>query len=471
MKKDLIITIFGATGDLTARKILPALLSLYNKEQITKNVQIIAIGRRDYDTNSYLKSVNDALTEKLDEKELSKILTYYNLELTNQNGYSDLKNYIASISKKNSKQLIYLAIGPNLIAEVSKNINNSGLVTKDNLQQIIIFEKPFGSNLSTAKKINKMLWNYFSEKQIYRIDHYLGKEMVQNILTLRFSNRVFEDTWSAKSIKSVTIAVTEKSGILNRAGYYEQSGALKDMVQSHLFQALSLLAMKAPKSFLSEDVKDQKVKVIKKLKFNKNQLLFGQYNGYLQEKGVAKNSTTDTFVYLKLFVNNKNWKGVPFHLVTGKKLNKKETLIIVEFKPTKQQKKLHVTQNTNKLYIRIAPKDGICMSFNSKIPGLKNEVQEVKFTYDHESSGVGNLPEAYEKLLHDAINGHKTLFARWDEIENSWKVVDKIKKNQLQPYVYNSVKDIKEKLINISGEEFNEILWYYNANNKRYNGL
>lgn len=459
MKKDLVITIFGATGDLTARKILPALLSLYDKQQITENVQIIAIGRRELNTDSYIKTVNEVLTDKLDEKKLATMLTYYKLELTDKASYAQLKDYILSISKDNTKQLLYLAIGPNLIAEVSKNIHHSGLVEKDNLNQIIIFEKPFGSNLASAKKINKMLWSYFSEKQIYRIDHYLGKEMIQNILTLRFTNQIFEDGWSKKSIKSVTIAVTEKSGILNRAGYYEQSGALKDMVQSHLFQALFLLAMKAPKSYFSEDVKNQKVKVIKKLKYNKNQVLFGQYDGYLNEADVPKNSATETFIYLKLFVKAKAWRGVPFHLITGKKLNKKETLIIIEFKPTKQQQRLKLQQSANKLYIRIAPKDGICLSFNSKVPGLTNEAQEVKFTYDHESSGVGNLPEAYEKLLHDAIGAHKTLFARWDEIEHSWKVVDNIKKHHLQkPYVYKSVQDIKQQIMQISGEEFNEIL-------------
>lgn len=176
MKKDLVITIFGATGDLTARKILPALLSLYDKQQITENVQIIAIGRRELNTDSYIKTVNEVLTDKLDEKKLATMLTYYKLELTDKASYAQLKDYILSISKDNTKQLLYLAIGPNLIAEVSKNIHHSGLVEKDNLNQIIIFEKPFGSNLASAKKINKMLWSYFSEKQIYRLIITLAKK-------------------------------------------------------------------------------------------------------------------------------------------------------------------------------------------------------------------------------------------------------------------------------------------------------
>ncbi|MDO9629790.1 MAG: glucose-6-phosphate dehydrogenase, partial [Acholeplasmataceae bacterium] len=346
--KDLIITIFGATGDLTSRKLLPALAKLYKRKKITEKMMIVALGRRAYNTQSYLEYMQESATTKLDLKTLEKIVLYHQIEITNLNEYKDLVEKIKSEKHEHTRELFYLAIGPELFPIVSKNINESKLVSMGDVNQSIIFEKPFGHDLNSAKEINEMLWNYFDEKQIYRIDHYLGKEMIQNIMMVRFANRIFEEIWHNRSIKSVKIIAKETDGILGRAGYYDHSGALKDMVQSHLLQMLSMIAMEVPMSYFSEDVKNEKVRVLKHLSFDKDSLIFAQYDGYLEEKNIAPNSKTETFVFLKAFVNTPRFKGVPFYLMTGKKLDQKESLIIVEFEETSEQRKWNLPLSTNK---------------------------------------------------------------------------------------------------------------------------
>src|SRR5690606_3471653 len=242
MKKDLIITIFGSTGDLTARKLLPAIAKLKKNNLIPENVLVVALGRRDYNTETYLDAMQNLTTKPLDLETLKGIVEYYKIQITEPQDYTHFSNYIQSQSHDGTKHIYYLAIGPELLSSVAKNISDAKLIEKYNQNQVLVFEKPFGHNLESAKEINQMLWQYYDEKQIYRIDHYLGKEMIQNIMTVRFANRIFEDTWDSKSIESVKIFVKEKEGILNRAGYYDTSGALKDMVQSHLLQILSLVA-------------------------------------------------------------------------------------------------------------------------------------------------------------------------------------------------------------------------------------
>ena len=248
MKKDLIITIFGSTGDLTARKLLPAVASLYNSGSITKNLMVIAVGRRNYDTRQYLEQMNKVTKRGLDIDLLMNFVTYYQMEITKKEEYANLKNLIDDNSDLNTKHLYYLAIAPTLFSDVASSISESGLVQKHSNNQTIIFEKPFGNDLESAKQINKKLWQYFSEEQIYRIDHYLGKEMIQNIMTMRFANRIFEEVWNKRVIKNIKIVAKEVDGILNRASYYNESGAVKDMLQSHLLEVLALVAMDTPKS-------------------------------------------------------------------------------------------------------------------------------------------------------------------------------------------------------------------------------
>ena len=275
---DLIITIFGATGDLTSRKLLPAISRLYTEKQIPEKTKIVALGRRDYTSESYLDVMNEAAKQTLDLKTLSNLVIYQKIEITEYHDYQALVDLMKSLRGQMTRELYYLAIGPELFPVVAKNINQSKLVELGNINQSIIFEKPFGHDLESAKATNEMLWQYFDEKQIYRIDHYLGKEMIQNIMMVRFANRIFEEIWHNRSIKNVKIIAKETDGILGRAGYYDQSGAMRDMVQSHLLQMLSLIAMEVPLSYHSEDVKNEKVKVLEHLKFDKDSLIFVQYD-------------------------------------------------------------------------------------------------------------------------------------------------------------------------------------------------
>jgi glucose-6-phosphate 1-dehydrogenase len=451
--KDLIITIFGATGDLTSRKLLPALAKLYKRKKISEKMMIVALGRRAYDTNSYLEYMKESSTSKLDIKTLEKIVEYHQIEITNLEDYKNLVLKINSHKHEQTRELFYLAIGPELFPIVSKNINESGLVKMGEINQSIIFEKPFGHDLESAKQINEMLWNYFDEKQIYRIDHYLGKEMIQNIMMVRFANRIFEEIWHNRSIKSVKIIAKETDGILGRAGYYDTSGALKDMVQSHLLQMLSMIAMEVPMSYHSDDVKDEKVKVLKHLSFEKDSLLFAQYDGYLDEKNISPESKTETFVFLKAYVNTPRFKGVPFYLMTGKKLDQKESLIIIEFEETSEQRKWNLPLSTNKLYIKIAPLDGVGLILNSKVPGLRDDVETVELEYCIACHAVGNMSEAYEKLLLEVTEHHKSLFTRWDEIELSWHFIDQIKKYQKDPILYKNYEDLKPIILEMTKEE------------------
>jgi len=451
--KDIVFIIFGSTGDLTSRKLLPAISKLYSDSQISKNIEVVAVGRRDYDTAAYLDYVVDTDNNKLNKVILSKFVTYYKMQITDQNDYQGLKTYIKTISGPSTKQLYYLAIAPQLFDDVAKYLSQVDLVEKNNSHHRLIFEKPFGHDLDSAKKINQMLWKYFDEEQIYRIDHYLGKEMIQNILMVRFANRIFEEVWHNRTIKNVKIMAKETDGILGRAGYYDDSGALKDMIQSHLLQILSLVAMDAPISYFSDDVKNEKIEVFKNLKFDKQSLIFGQYNGYKDEKGIDEKSMTETFVFLKTFVNTPRFKGVPFYLLTGKKLDVKESVIIVEFEETTEQRKWNLPLSTNKLYIKIAPQDGFGLSLNSKVPGLRDDVENVEMEYCIACQAYGNMTEAYEKLLLDISEGHKTLFTRWDEIELTWKFIDDIKKLQKEPVIYDDYETLEKLIFDIEGEK------------------
>jgi len=450
---DLIIVIFGATGDLTSRKLLPAISRLYVEKQIPEKTKVIALGRRSYTNEEYLNVMNEAVKFSLDIKTLENLVSYFQIEITKREEYPSLVETLRGMKHENTRELYYLAIGPELFPVVAENINHSNLVTQGNMQQSIIFEKPFGHDLTSAKMTNEMLWQYFDEKQIYRIDHYLGKEMIQNIMMVRFANRIFEDSWHNRTIKNVKIIAKETDGILGRAGYYDQSGALKDMVQSHLLQMLSLIAMEVPLTYHSEDVKNEKVKVLEHLKFDKDSLIFGQYEGYHQEKNIPEDSQTETFVFLKAYVQTPRFKGVPFYLMSGKKLDQKESLIIIEFEETSEQRKWNLPLSTNKLYIKIAPLDGVGLILNSKVPGLRDDVEEVELEYCVACKAVGNLSEAYEKLLKDITEHHKTLFTRWDEIELSWKFIDAIKKHQKEPMIYKNYEDLKPLIFELTGEK------------------
>ena len=452
MKSNL-ITIFGATGNLTYKKLLPALYRLKSQNLLSEHTKIICIGRRNFTTRSFIEEAKIKVSGNIDWDVMSKVLFYYQMNFEELTDYNDLKSFIdknCQLYADNS--IFYLATAPHFFPIIAQGISEAKLVSKENLRGKIVFEKPFGEDLPTAIRYNQLLGRFFDESQIYRIDHYLGKEMIQNILVIRFANKIFEDIWSNVGIKSVKIIAKEKEGVMNRGGYYDEAGALKDMVQNHLMQMLTLIAMDPPECFETDDIREQKVKVIEKLKLSNTteKILFGQYESYRLEKNVDIHSQTETFVFLKAEINSDRWRGVPFYILTGKNLDEKKSEIVIEFiENSHTYKKWPLgTIEANKLIIRVEPEDGITFQLNTKVPGLSADVKPVVMDYCHGCQTTNCLPEAYEKLLLDIIKGDTTLFTRWDEIEESWRFIDQVKNNfkGQSPTPYKSFNELKEKI-------------------------
>jgi len=442
--KDLIFVIFGSTGDLTARKILPAISSLYKKDLISKNMKILALGRRDFTKQEYLEFANDLTSVKLDLPFLSDHLEYLQMQITQESDYQILADKIKKETHKHTKVMFYMAVGPELLPIVAHNLSTAQIITKKNQNEMLVFEKPFGHDLVSAKDINQMLFKYFDESQIYRIDHYLGKEMIQNILTIRFTNRIFDRLWNKENIAYIKVVAKEKDGILNRAGYYETAGAIKDMVQSHLLQMLALICMDLPKANTSKAIKDAKVNVLKNILVKEEDIILGQYEGYLQEPNTNPKSKVETAAFMKLSVDIPQMSGIPIYLLTGKKLSKKATYIEVTFKPTAAQCDWHMNINdVNKITFRVDPILDVQITLNSKTIGLEHETDKVKLTLDKEDVLI---PEAYEKLLFDVSNCNQTLFPRWDEIEYAWRFVDTYRPAKPKLVIYQEGTDFEDGL-------------------------
>ena len=438
MKK--IITIFGATGNLMYKKLIPALSNLIKNKFLDKKTKIYLIGRKDYNLSDYLEEAKKEIKADVDIELLSPYLNYIKMDFSNTEDYLKLKAIINNHDDDLDK-MFYLAVPPTLFPVIAKGINASGLITKGLDNERIVFEKPFGEDLKTAQKINQQLWQFFEEKQIYRIDHYLGKEMIQNILIVRFANTIFNQAWNNKTVSSIKIIAKETEGVLRRGNYYDKVGALKDMVQSHLLQMVSLVAMERPKSFASDDIKDEKVKVLKNLTIDKKDIILGQYNGYKEAINIDAISTTETFVYAKAYIDNDRWRGVPIYLLTGKSLDEKRSEIIINFKNEDENFKKILN---NKLIIRVAPVEGVNFIFNVKEAGLSEKVVPANLDYCHTCNYLGNTPEAYEKLLLDLFNKQNSLFTRWDEIESSWRIIDEVKTYKHELFIYNNYDEIKE---------------------------
>lgn len=417
MKKEVIIVLYGSTGDLTFRKLLPAIIDSYKKDVINKNLLLIALGRRDFNTDTYLDFVKSH-NEKLDIELLKNITEYYKMQITEKNDYVGLKELLDQNSDEKTRVIHYLAVSPDLMIDVSNIISEQKIIEKNNLNQSVIFEKPFGSSYRTAHKINEDLWKNFSEKQIYRIDHYLGKKMIDSILKLRFENDILKSVFSPKNLDSIEIVVKEKDGILNRGSFYDSTGAVKDMFQSHILQIVTLLTMKKPSKFNHETIINEKVKVLKQLKYKKETLVFGQYKGYLKETNVNENSLTETLLAVELFVNNK-FKKIPIKVLTGKKLDAKETYIKLNLK------------DGSSLLLTVNPDSSLLLS--TKILG-----ENINNKYIFE-----NIEDEYGKLILSAIAFEKDKFLRWDEIENSWRFVDELLTRKKELTIYSP--NFKEK--------------------------
>jgi glucose-6-phosphate 1-dehydrogenase len=450
------IVIFGASGDLTARKLIPAFYHLAREKQMPAAFRIIGFARREKTDESWRAELRAALdqfsrTKPVDEKvwnQFSVNLFYCMGDLTDAAAYQKLEERLTSFGSGPLREnlLFYLAVSPSQFGEVVEQIHRAGLLNKEgSAWQRIVVEKPFGHDLSSAHALNRELTRYAHEQQVCRIDHYLGKETVQNILMFRFSNSIFERLWDRDLIDHVQITVSEKLGVGQRGGYYEEAGALRDMVQNHMLQVLALMAMEPPVSLEAEAIRDEKVKLLKSVRVLRPEdvakhVVRGQYfagavdgqpvPGYRQEPKVNPNSNVETYVALKLLIDNWRWSGVPFYLRTGKNLPLSLSEVRVQFRPTPNVLfAAQCGQNLapNSLTLRLQPKEGIYFRFNGKVPGMSLGVRPVRMNFSYDAEFGAYTPEAYERLLLEAIAGDATLFIRHDEVETAWKIVDAIR--------------------------------------------
>lgn len=422
--------ILGATGDLAKREIIPAIYYLVKNKKLER-FAIIGAARREVKISTILNEAKKYVKD-LDSKvwkKIEKAAYYHVIDFYKHADYEKLGRKIKDVEKEHSlkgNRMFYLATLPQHFDKITHYLSKFNLGKSKGWDRVV-YEKPFGEDYKSAKKINKCIERVFKENQVYRIDHYLGKEVVANIALSRFTNRVLEPLWNREHVKEVQINLSETLGVKNRANFYDKTGALKDVVQNHMMQVLALTAMDEPKNFKAENIRNAKVKVLKNVKIE--DVLLGQYEGY--QKEVKKNSNTETFAALKLHVNTPRWKGVPFYLKTGKKLDKREGSIRLIFKRVKCLLDF-CPRDTNELELRIQPDLGFALHLNAKVPG-KQEVMPVKMDFCYSCIGL-KTPEAYEVLLDDVIRGDQSSFIRNDEIEYSWKIIDKIKKGKIHKY-------------------------------------
>ena len=433
------IVIFGASGDLTQRKLIPALYNLYQKQRLPE-IRIIGTSRTEYSDQEFRDRLLEALQkfspDSFHEKswnEFSKHIYYRSGNLTEQQDYQKISDTLADLETIPSNRLFYLAISPEFYHETVLQLGESGLARQKNELNVpwthIVVEKPFGRDLKTAKELNETIHKVFTEDQVYRIDHYLGKETAQNILFFRFANTIFEPIWDRRYVDNIQITVAESLDVGHRAGYYDKAGILRDMFQNHLFQLLSLVAMEAPASFDADAIRNERVKLLRSIHpLKRKDSVAGQYVGYCSSEGVEEYSRTPTYAALKLMIDNWRWKGVPFYLRSGKSLKNKATEITIEF-----QKPPHLMFGMsdleeitpNILSICIQPDEGIHLKFQAKEPDSEQNMRAVnmEFHYQKFFGGV-KLPEAYERLLSEAIEGDPSLFTRSDAIETAWSIID-----------------------------------------------
>jgi glucose-6-phosphate 1-dehydrogenase len=454
--KDLILVIFGASGDLTARKLIPALFSLKIQKLLPEKFVVIGCGRKELSDIDFRRKMKESLLSFSEEKDIDNELIdefagslfYISVDTGNPSDYEKLRKGLEERTSRTgfpANYIFYMATPPSMYAVIAENIHKTGLSSQNDGFRRFIIEKPFGYDLESGRELNRKLHGLINEEQIYRIDHYLGKETVQNLLVTRFANGIFEPLWNRNYIHRVEITSAESIGVEERGGYYDSSGALRDMVQNHLLQMVGLTAMEPPSSLEPDSIRNEVLKVLQSLQPVREadvprQVIRGQYtgstirgvcvNGYRYENGVAKDSRTETYVAIKFFINNWRWGGVPFYMRTGKRLPTRVTEIVIHFKRTPhhlfQRESANLT--SNQLVIRIQPDEGILLKFDMKEPGAGFNVKNVNMDFHYRDLADIRVPSAYERLLYDVMTGDSTLFSRDDEVERAWKFVEPIQK-------------------------------------------
>ena len=440
-----VIAIFGVTGDLARRKLIPSLYSNFIKGRLPARLRIVGVGRREWTDATLIDHARHSLhnyasaiySEPAWER-FRQMLSYSKVNLTQPETYRNLKRDLEALDQGDSNRLYYLSIAPEFYADVIRNLGALDLARENGGERPdaatswrrIVIEKPFGYNLASAQALNRAAHSVFKESQVYRIDHYLGKETAQNILFMRFANTIFEPIWNRSHISNVQVTVAETVDVGTRAGYYDSSGVMRDMVQNHLLQLLSLIAMEPPSAFDADALRNEKVKVLQAARaVQLADTVRGQYDGYRRAEGVAPDSNTPTFAALKLFIDNWRWKDIPFYLRSGKAMRQKTTQVNIQFKrPPNSIFELTETgdYSRNMLSICIQPDEGIHLTIEAKIPDQQiAKSVDMELHYDNAFKSE-DLPDAYERLILDAINGDAALFIRGDEIESAWRIVDPI---------------------------------------------
>ena len=440
-----VLVIFGASGDLTKRKLIPALYDLYIRKLLPKKFAVLGAARTPLSDDDFRKRVSEFLPAQENTEPFREMLFYQQVSNESAEDFMPLKNRLSEISKNlqiPANYIFYLSTPPVLYSVIPQFLDEIGLSKSARYFRRLIIEKPFGTDLNSAKELNIKLLNYFDEDQIYRIDHYLGKETVQNMLVTRFANGIFEPLWNHKYIERIEITSAESLGVEGRGGYYDNSGALRDMLQNHLMQLVGFVAMEPPVVIEANAIRNEIIKVFQSLRpFKENMVaknvIRGQYTeslikgekviGYRDEPGVDPYSRTETFVSIRFFIDNWRWAGVPFYIRTGKKMPTRVTEIVIHFKSVPH----HLFGNAstsvnNQLIIRIQPDEGILLKFGMKIPGAGFEVQTVNMDFHYSDLANMKVPSAYERLLLDCMQGDATLYARGDAVEQAWQFVQPI---------------------------------------------
>ena len=452
--KPCVLVIFGASGDLAHRKLVPGIYNLAVDGHLPTHFSLIGFARRDWTDESFRDSLHEALGKysrrlPLEEKtweEFSSHTSYISSSFDDSAGFENLKQSLDKLDRDSSvkhNRIFYLATSPEYFSTISSNLAEVGLLSDADKDRVIV-EKPFGTDLESAKVLNAELLKSMQEKQIYRIDHYLGKETVQNLLVFRFANGIFEPIWNHKYIDHVEISVCESIGVGSRAGFFDQTGILRDIIQNHALQLLCLVALEPPVAFEADAVRDEKVKVLRSVsriseeevhsdvvraRYLAGSVAGEKVKGYLEEEGVATSSETETYAALKLTIDNWRWAGVPFIIRAGKRLPKKVTEVSIHFRNvphTLFESKYVDSLRPNILSFEIQPDEGISLRISSKPPGPKVRVQHVNMDFTYGESFAVSAPEAYERLLLDCMKGDATLFTRNDEIEEAWDLVEPI---------------------------------------------
>lgn len=455
------LIVFGASGDLVMRKLMPSLFHLTRGNHLPETINIVGVDRVPHTNESYRAEVSKGnirapglqtmmLPNPKDWNEFLSNVAYFKAELTDPQALDNLRTFLEELEKGKgipARRLFYLALPPSVFPVALKGLHEAKLVGAPTRSPAtwarVIVEKPFGRDLESARALNALTHSMLLENETYRIDHYLGKETVQNTLFFRFANGIFEPLWNFKYVDHVQITAAEQLGVEKRGSYYEEAGAMRDMIQNHLMQLVALVAMEPPVSFEAESIRDEKVKVLKALRPIKpesvvTETVRGQYGagrigrnevvGYRQEPNVKPDSLTETFAAVRVFIDNWRWSGVPFYLRAGKRMAKPDTEVVIHFKtpPFNVFKALEAPPNPNQLILQIQPNDGMALTFEAKVPGSDSRVKSVNMNFSYPEAFTVENPSAYERLLVDAMLGDQTLFIRSDEVEAAWKFITPI---------------------------------------------